>query len=187
MGDLLLTKSDLFTVPNALTLLRLLASPALALCACRHQYGWVVGIFFFAGWSDWLDGFWARRFGCVSPVGAFLDPLADKCLTFCAYVALFREFPLLSSCVIGRDVLILLAVGLAFVLRLNLAISPVFISKVNTGFVLLFPFLWFFQKVWPWAWISPLFPVLEGIIAVTLAGSFGAYICIFVRAIRAHG
>lgn len=184
MGLLLLTKTDIFTGPNVLTLLRLLASPCLAVCALRQQYGWVLGIFFFAGWTDWLDGFWARRAACVSSVGAFLDPLADKCLTFCAYIALFREFPLLSSCVIGRDVIILLGVGFAYILQLPLTISPVFISKVNTGFVLLFPFLWFFHKVWPWAWVAALFPLLQGIIVVTLTWSLGAYAVVFGRALK---
>ena len=41
-----------------------------------------------AGWSDWLDGWAARRFDQQSVIGTYLDPLADKALMCCAVTAL---------------------------------------------------------------------------------------------------
>lgn len=41
-----------------------------------------------AGWSDWLDGWAARRFDQQSVIGTYLDPLADKALMCCVVMAL---------------------------------------------------------------------------------------------------
>ena len=47
------------------------------------QISWLV-----AGWSDWLDGYVARRFNQQSVIGSYLDPLADKALICCVVGAL---------------------------------------------------------------------------------------------------
>ncbi len=180
MGDLLL--AGIFTVPNLLTTLRILASPLVFCWALEQRYVAVVGLFFVAGMSDWLDGFWARHAQCASALGAFLDPLADKLLTFFSYLMLYNEFPKLSFCVIARDVLIVLAVGLGFLLKLDFKMSPLYISKVNTGFVLLLPFVWLLAKVFHGEWLSPILTVLTWVIFVTLVGSICAYLGVFCKA-----
>jgi cardiolipin synthase len=62
--------------------------------------------------SDWLDGFIARRFKQSSVLGAFIDPLADKIVigSLCCGLALKGLLPIpLAAVVVGRDVLILAA------------------------------------------------------------------------------
>ena len=74
-----LTQGGIFTVPNALTLFRLLLIPFFV-----HFFFTAPKSFFpllilsLSALSDILDGFIARRFGMISDFGKFLDPLADK-------------------------------------------------------------------------------------------------------------
>lgn len=74
-----LTKKDVLTVPNALTLVRLLLIPAIVyLYAGRREYGAAAVLVVLSGVTDVLDGFIARRFNQISDLGKFLDPVADK-------------------------------------------------------------------------------------------------------------
>ena len=56
-------------------------------------FGWQVAgavLFLVAAATDWLDGYWARRFGQVTPFGALLDPIADKILVLGVLMAFVR-------------------------------------------------------------------------------------------------
>jgi len=81
-------------VPNVLTVLRLVAVPAIValLIADSGAEGglrWAaLALFVLAGVTDWLDGFLARRWGVVSSFGKLADPLADKALVLAALVML---------------------------------------------------------------------------------------------------
>ncbi|MGA2805374.1 MAG: CDP-alcohol phosphatidyltransferase family protein [Acidimicrobiales bacterium] len=81
--------SALMTPANALTLARLLASPVMvALVIATGPSSWLlVGLWFICSSSDGLDGFVARRYGATRS-GAFLDPLADKCIVLGVLAAL---------------------------------------------------------------------------------------------------
>jgi CDP-diacylglycerol--glycerol-3-phosphate 3-phosphatidyltransferase len=68
-----------------------------------------VVVFFVASVSDFVDGYLARRNGTITPLGQFLDPLADKLLVGAALFVLVdtRDFPLWAALVIGgREVLV---------------------------------------------------------------------------------
>lgn len=68
-------------LPNLLTLARpLLLPPILVLLTLEDASasGWALGLFLVAAATDFLDGWLARRLGCASNLGLFLDPLADK-------------------------------------------------------------------------------------------------------------
>jgi cardiolipin synthase len=73
----------LHTLPNKLTLSRILAIPAILLLLVI-PHGWAAWlalvIFVAAGVTDWLDGYVARRENQVTMLGQFLDPIADKLL-----------------------------------------------------------------------------------------------------------
>ncbi|MEK9971365.1 MAG: CDP-alcohol phosphatidyltransferase family protein, partial [Ferrovibrio sp.] len=71
------------SLPNILTVSRILAIPAI--CAAFFLPGlwsaWVpFGLFVAAGITDWFDGYLARKWGQMSDLGRFLDPVADKLL-----------------------------------------------------------------------------------------------------------
>ena len=66
--------------PNWVTLLRMALVPVLVLFISRKWF-WAALVFFaFLAWTDWLDGYLARKFGQVTAIGKILDPLADKVL-----------------------------------------------------------------------------------------------------------
>jgi cardiolipin synthase len=93
-------------------------------------------VFLCAGVSDAVDGFLAKRFNWRTELGAYLDPLADKLLIVSIYIALAvsHEIPLwLVIAVVSRDILILLAVLLSWLMQQPLRIKPLVISKMNTA------------------------------------------------------
>jgi cardiolipin synthase len=67
-----------FTLPNILSMLRLVGVPLFLWLVLAHQDGWALTVLALSGVSDYLDGKIARRFGMVSRVGQLLDPLADR-------------------------------------------------------------------------------------------------------------
>lgn len=80
--------SALATPANAVTIIRLLVSPALLVMILDEPSSWLaVGMWFVLGVTDGIDGYLARRFGTTRS-GAFLDPLADKVLVLGALYAL---------------------------------------------------------------------------------------------------
>jgi cardiolipin synthase len=93
-------------------------------------------VFLAAGVSDAVDGYLAKRFKWTSEVGAYLDPLADKILIMSIYIALAvsAQIPLwLVIAVVSRDILILLAVLLSWLLGRPFVIKPLTVSKINTA------------------------------------------------------
>src|SRR5687768_15978788 len=93
-------------------------------------------VFLLAGVSDAVDGYLAKRFKWTSELGAYLDPLADKILIVSIYIALAVSAQVPQWLVIGivsRDILILLAVLLSWLMDRPFPIKPLAISKLNTA------------------------------------------------------
>jgi cardiolipin synthase (CMP-forming) len=80
--------SAIRTVPNAVTLVRLLLMPVCAYLLATGRYGWGLVLTAVVGSTDWVDGWLARRTGQVSRVGQLLDPLADRLLIGSVAIAL---------------------------------------------------------------------------------------------------
>jgi CDP-diacylglycerol--glycerol-3-phosphate 3-phosphatidyltransferase len=79
------TLAKTFTLPNQLTGLRLILSVILFCMIAWEQYLWSFALFIVAAGTDWLDGYYARKYGQVTTLGRILDPFADKvivCGTF---------------------------------------------------------------------------------------------------------
>ena len=94
-------------VPNILTILRIVAVPFFIFCYYKEQYIAAFILFVLASLTDMADGHIARKYDLVSNFGKFMDPLADKILTYAAFclfveekiipayfliIVLFREF-----------------------------------------------------------------------------------------------
>ncbi|MDX1482977.1 MAG: CDP-alcohol phosphatidyltransferase family protein, partial [Alphaproteobacteria bacterium] len=122
-------------IPNLISLGRLLIVPVVVWAIIDDQMALAFWLFVGAGLSDAVDGFLARRMSCISVVGEYLDPLADKALLMSIYVTLGTEGYLPSWIVIlvvSRDVLIIGGAMLFHLLTHNLKMSPLYISKINT-------------------------------------------------------
>ncbi len=98
------------TLPNALTLLRLLAIPVVLLLLLAERDVAAVGVFVLAAITDFLDGVIARRWGGTSYLGAVLDPVADRLMlsSVAVVLALRGILPFWAVAIlVGRDVLAL--------------------------------------------------------------------------------
>lgn len=100
------------TIPNQLTLLRILLIPVFVL-VFYLPYGWnntvACLIFALAAITDALDGYLARKLNQTSSLGAFLDPVADKLMVAVALVLLVQQNPdiylaLPAAVIIGREI-----------------------------------------------------------------------------------
>ena len=104
----------IYSIPNILTLLRIALIPVFvgvfylpwqwSNLACAAVFGLAAG-------TDWLDGYLARRLGQTSPLGAFLDPVADKLMVAAALILLVEADPTPALAVpvviiIGREITI---------------------------------------------------------------------------------
>ena len=76
------------SIPNIITLGRILLVPVIVWAIASSQMEIAFAIFIVAGVSDAVDGFLAKRFNMASELGALLDPLADKALLVSIYMAL---------------------------------------------------------------------------------------------------
>ena len=74
----LLTKEQVFTIPNFMSFFRLVLIPFIIWDYLRGEYGIAAGLVLVSAATDILDGVIARIFGMVSDLGKVLDPLADK-------------------------------------------------------------------------------------------------------------
>jgi len=109
VGSMARPSSALWTLPNALTLLRIFLVPLLMIFLLT-RYAWAgLTVFLAASFTDWLDGHLARRRSEVTTLGVLLDPLADKLLMTAAFISLV-ELDLapawIVAVIIGRELAI---------------------------------------------------------------------------------
>jgi cardiolipin synthase (CMP-forming) len=133
-------------LPNVITLARLVSVPLAIWLVLGERHAAAFWVFIGAGLSDAVDGYIAKHFNRRTPLGAVLDPAADKALLTGLYVTLFMTGYLpgwLVSLVVLRDAMIVFGY---VALRASVGpqrLGPLFISKINTlvqialvGFVL---------------------------------------------------
>jgi cardiolipin synthase (CMP-forming) len=124
-------------IPNSLTLARIVLVPFVVWAIITREMTLAFALFLAAGISDAADGFLAKRYGWHTELGSYLDPIADKALLVSIYVTLglSSELPVwLVIAVVSRDILIVGAFLLSWVLSRPVAVQPILISKVNTFF-----------------------------------------------------
>jgi cardiolipin synthase (CMP-forming) len=122
-------------LPNFITLARMLMTPLAVMMIISQRFLPAFLIFILAGISDGIDGFIAKRFDLRTELGAYLDPLADKALLISIYVslAIYAGLPAwIAITVVSRDVMILMAVLVSWLLDKPVEIRPVWVSKLNT-------------------------------------------------------
>ncbi len=111
-----------WNVPNILTVLRIALIPVFVGVFYLPHNTFALGIqpthtlnliaasvFALASFTDWLDGYWARKYNQTSAFGAFLDPVADKLMVAAALIVLVefdRVGAVVSLIIIGREIAI---------------------------------------------------------------------------------
>lgn len=124
------------TVPNIITLTRILLTPLFVIFLIQKRYQPAMGIFILAGLSDLADGIIARRWQQKSPLGTFLDPLADKLLMGSSFITLSISHlipPWLTVIVLSRDLVLVLGVTLFKLANFPVVVHPSVAGKLSTA------------------------------------------------------
>jgi cardiolipin synthase len=176
-------------IPNAISLLRIALIVPILMLILRDEYVWALGLFFFAGFSDGLDGYLATRFDWMTRLGGLLDPVADKLLVAGMFITLawVGQVPAwLAVLVILRDVVIFGgAVAYNFLIE-PVEGEPTRVSKLNTVLELLF--LLFVVSHGAFGWPDPISTtVLGAAILVTVIISGADYVWSWSRRAREGG
>jgi cardiolipin synthase (CMP-forming) len=144
-------------VANLLTALRLVLVPFVILAILDGNHMRALALFAGAALTDALDGIAARELGLSSRLGAYLDPIADKCLLSGVFLALAVAHLAprwLVVLVFGRDLYILAAVAFLLWLTPVRRFPPSFWGKVSTFVQVLTVTVWLSRNALP-------LPVLE--------------------------
>lgn len=149
--------NKIWNIPNILTLMRIAAIPLMAMLlmsGSRETCFWAAALFSAASFTDWLDGYLARRMGIVTVFGKFLDPIADKLIVMAALIMIipFGRVPAWMVLVIlSREIVITGLRGIASSEGIIIAASD--LGKFKTIFqivaiialLLHFDYRWFFS------------------------------------------
>lgn len=120
---------------NWLTLLRLCLVPLVVVAITQHRFDLAFAAFVVAGLTDAIDGYVARTFDQMTELGALLDPIADKSLLVSIFITLgiLGLIPVwLVILVVARDMMIVGAVIISWILDNPVEIRPLYVSKANT-------------------------------------------------------
>jgi len=123
------------TLPNWLTILRILVTPFFAILLLYRYIGAALAVFALAAITDALDGFIARSWGQKSDLGMVLDPIADKLLATTAFVALtiLEAIPRwLTIIVVSRDLFLVGGSLVLFMFVGKLRTAPSWLGKATT-------------------------------------------------------
>ena len=137
--------SRILTVPNMLTVFRMVLIPVFVTLLFYQRFLYALGVFVAAGLTDGLDGLLARRFGWQSQLGTVLDPIADKLMMVTAFIVLSMRgiFPQpvpshlpvpfwVTITVISRDVFIIVGAAAINIMTGFRGFRPSWLGKVNT-------------------------------------------------------
>jgi cardiolipin synthase len=122
-------------IPNLISLARILLVPVIVWAIASNEMLVAFSLFVVAGLSDLVDGFLAKQFRMATELGAYLDPLADKAMLVSIYVTLgiVEAVPRwLVILVVSRDIMIVTAVILSWLVDKPVKLKPLAVSKLNT-------------------------------------------------------
>ena len=122
-------------IANFITVIRLLITPFIIWLILSSYYKLSFIFFILSGFSDAIDGLIAKKFNQITVLGSYLDPLADKILIVSSilvlgFIGIIPSWLLIL--IVSRDLAILGAVVISWLMESDLKIRPIFSSKLNT-------------------------------------------------------
>jgi CDP-diacylglycerol---glycerol-3-phosphate 3-phosphatidyltransferase len=106
------SSNTILNVPNALTAARFALSIVVFVLIPLHQYLAAMIVFLIAASTDWIDGWWARKFNQVTKLGRIFDPFVDKIIICGTFIYLAAEWPAsgiapwMAVVVVAREMLV---------------------------------------------------------------------------------
>jgi cardiolipin synthase len=149
-------KSQFWTAPNQLTLLRLVFIPLILVSIVDQHWGWALALFLLAGASDGIDGLLARMLQQRTLLGEYLDPIADKLLLSTLFVQLSVAGKIpwrVTVLVFTRDLFILVVAALLYAIANMRDFRPSIVGKLNTLAQIVTVFFTLVAQVHPATWI----------------------------------
>ena len=150
-------KSQFWTAPNQITLLRLIFVPFVVINILARNFKLALLLFVLAGLSDALDGLLARWLNQRSMVGQYLDPIADKLLLSSAFLVLSftKQIPwTYTVLVFSRDLSITLITAVLYITTSIRDFRPSIFGKLNTGAQIGAIFFVLSSRINPLPWIG---------------------------------
>ena len=134
----LFEKKQILTIPNLLSLFRLLLIPLIVWLYVSKEanYG-ALGVVMLSGLTDIVDGFIARRFNMISDLGKILDPVADKLTQAALFICLASRYRLMWMlfCVFAVKELAMMIIGVIDMKKTDSVNGARWYGKVNTAVV----------------------------------------------------
>ncbi|MEZ5353562.1 MAG: CDP-alcohol phosphatidyltransferase family protein [Bryobacteraceae bacterium] len=158
-------------IPTLLSLARALITPWVVIAVMHGRRQEALALCVAGGFSDFLDGYLARRFGWTSRIGAWMDAVADKVLLSSLFVAFGMAGwapGWLVMLVIGRDLVILALAGAGLAFTPIRDFPPSVWGKVSTNVQILTAFVTLAN---PGSALSSLFSTMIVVCATTTAWS----------------
>jgi cardiolipin synthase (CMP-forming) len=177
------------SIPNLITLGRILLVPIVVWAITLGEMRVAFLLFLAAGVSDAVDGFLAKRFQMKSELGAYLDPLADKALIVSIYVSLgiVGVLPIfLVILVVSRDIMIIGAFLLAWLVGRPMPVRPLLVSKANTVAQILLVVLVLAERAFGFDF-TPVSQVMMAAVAALTLVSIAFYLAEWVRHMNSFG
>lgn len=176
----------MITVPNFLTVFRIMVTPIIVYFLLQDQYAVAILLFFFAAISDFFDGFFARSLKQETVLGSYLDPLADKIFLVSLVFYVTNYLKLLPFwffyLLFLRELIQIMGVLFYYYDSKTMLIPPSIMSKTNTFLLMILLFCALLSIFYPF--LSSLFSFLIfwlGVICTVLTiCSFFEYAAIFL-------
>jgi len=186
-------RSDFWNVPNQLTTLRLILSIVLFVFLSLGWFLTSMVLFMIAAGTDWVDGYWARKYGQVTMLGRILDPFVDKIIICGTFTLLGGYYPTsgihgwMAVVIVGRELLVtalrsfLEQQGTDFSAKMSGKLKMVFqcLAAATSLYVLAYPAhhegvtelpQWLTYLLHGSVWTAIFFTVYSGIGYVVIAG-----------------
>lgn len=176
-------------IPNFLTLFRLSLTPFIVLSIVHRHPGEAMTLFIVAGFTDILDGAAARHWNLTTPGGAYLDPIADKCLLGGVFLALAAGEYVpwwFVWIVFGRDILILSGAGAFYILTPIRRFPPSVWGKISTFIQIDTAVVWMARNMLEISQLNALATAMLWLCAATTLWSGLHYAWRGVQLARAH-
>ncbi len=174
----------ILTFANIITLLRILILPFFIFFLIQKDFPASLFLFLLAIFTDWLDGYYARKKDEITVLGRMLDPIADKLFLDISYfILLFKSFPFLVLVILIKDTLIVGGWIFYHYITGSIKVIPNTIGKTTAGLEMsgIILLLLDYNSIWPnFLWHILQMPVF----ILLILCSFLSLVAYYIRGIK---